>query len=187
MTGGASAGFSIAASSPIAAILFSMEELHKHFSPLLLTISSIAVMSAQVTVQILASFGIGSGGLFHLSEIGAIPLKQLYVALLVGIICGCCSILFTKLYHIIDKLMHKMLKKVSVKIVFPMIFSCVAIIGFFIPETLGTGHSLVDILFDNRIIWYMLIVIFLIRCAIMMASNTSGATGGVFLPTLAFG
>ena len=41
MTGGASAGFSIATSSPITAILFSMEELHKHFSPMLLTVASI--------------------------------------------------------------------------------------------------------------------------------------------------
>lgn len=187
MTGGACAGFSIATSSPITAILFSIEELHKHFSPLVLTISSISVMSAQIAVQILASFGIGSGRLFHLSEIGAIPLRLLFVPLIIGIVCGGCSILFTRLYHLIDKLMHRLLKKVSVKVVFPVLFCFVSLIGFFLPETLGTGHSLVDTLFGTQIVWYLLITIFLIRSIFMMVSNTSGATGGVFLPTLAFG
>ncbi len=187
MTGGASAGFSIATSSPITAILFSMEELNKHFSPLVLTIAAISVMSAQITVQILASFGIGSGGLFHISELVAIPTKQLFVPLIVGIVCGGCSILFTRLYHFIDSLMHRVVKKLSVRIVFPILFAAVSVIGFFLPTTLGSGHSLVETIFDGNIAWYLLILIFLIRAAVMMVSNTSGVTGGVFLPTLAFG
>ena len=88
MTGGASAGFSIATSAPITAILFSMEELHKHFSPLLLTISSLSVVFAQVTVQILGALGIPVGGLFHLPQISAISWKFLFVPLLVGVVCG---------------------------------------------------------------------------------------------------
>ncbi|MBO7169687.1 MAG: chloride channel protein, partial [Clostridia bacterium] len=44
MTGGASAGFSLATGAPITAILFSMEELHKRFSPLLLTIATSSVI-----------------------------------------------------------------------------------------------------------------------------------------------
>ena len=72
MTGGASAGFSIATASPISAIIFSMEELHKRFSPLLLSVVSISVMSAEATLQMLSLVGIKSGSLFHLPEIGTI-------------------------------------------------------------------------------------------------------------------
>ncbi len=187
MTGGAAAGFSIATSAPVSAILFSMEELHKHFSPLLLTLSSLSVISAQIAVQIFDTLGIGSGKLFHLPDISAIPLKLLFVPLLVGLVCGCSSILFTRLYHLIDRLMHTLLKRISAKIIFPVLFSAVSIVGFFLPEALGTGHSLVESLLNTQIIWYLLILIFLIRSVIMIASNTAGATGGVFLPTLAFG
>ncbi len=187
MTGGAAAGFSIATSSPITAILFSMEELHKHFSPLLLTVSSLSVVTAQITVQILAAFGIGAGSLFHIPVIPAISLKLLFVPLLVGIVCGGGSILFTRLYHLIDRLMRTVVKKLSAKIVFPVLFSVVSIIGFFLPDTLGNGESLLETLLHTRMLWYMLILIFLIRAVLMMVSNTAGATGGVFLPTLAFG
>ncbi len=187
MTGGASAGFSIATSSPITAILFSIEELHKHFSPMLLTVASLSVMTAQITMQILALFGIGSVKLFHLPEIHALAPSQLFAPLLVGLICGGCSILFTRFYHLIDSLMHKVLRKLSARIVFPALFAGVSIVGFFVPDMLGTGHALVDRFLRTQTVWYLLILVFLIRAVVMMASNTAGATGGVFLPTLAFG
>lgn len=187
MTGGASAGFSIATASPISSIIFSMEELHKHFSPLLLTVASISVISAQITAQILALFGIGSVGLFQISALKAIDPKLLFAPLLVGLICGGCSILFTRFYHLIDRLMRTILKKCSIKTVFPVLFACVSAVGFFLSDALGTGHGLTEQILQTQMIWYLLILIFLIRMVIMMISNTAGVTGGVFLPTLAFG
>lgn len=187
MTGGASAGFSIAASSPVTAIIFSMEELHKHFSPLLMMVASISVMTAQVTVQVLSLFGIGTMGLFHMPNIQAIDPKLLFAPLMVGIICGIGSILFTCFYQQINKVILSILKKVSVKILYPLLFACVAVIGFFISDSLGTGHSLVEKLFSTKMAWYILLLVFLIRAITMMTSNTSGVTGGIFLPTLSFG
>lgn len=187
MTGGASAGFSIATSSPIAAILFSMEELHKHFSPMLLTVASVSVITAQVTMQCLAALGIGSVALFHLPHIDAMEVRSLFAPLLIGLICGFCSILFTRCYHRIDRLMRFVLKKVSIKILFPVLFACVAVVGFFFADSLGTGHDLAEILFHPYATWYLLIFIFLIRMIFMMIANTSGVTGGVFLPTISFG
>lgn len=187
MTGGASAGFSIATSCPITAIIFSMEELHKHFSPMLLAIASISVMTADFTVQVLAGLGIGSVGLFHIPEIQTIAPRLLFAPLLIGLASGGCSILFTRLYHFVDKAMHAVLKKLPTRLVFPILFACLAVVGFFVSDALGTGHSLVDTLFEGHAIWYLLILVFLVRAIGMMISNTAGVTGGVFLPTLAFG
>ena len=187
MTGGASAGFSLAASSPVTAIIFAMEELHKRFSPLLMTVASISVMSAQITVQAFSSLGIGTVGLFHIPEIQAISPKLLFAPLIVGLASGFCSLLFSALYQRINKIIGFILKKISVKILFPMLFSSIALIGFFMTDSLGTGHSLIEKLFSLEIIWYFIILIFLVRSILMMLSNTAGVTGGVFLPTLSFG
>lgn len=187
MTGGASAGFSIATASPISAILFSMEELHKHFSPMLLTIASLSVISAQITVRILAMFGIGSVGLFQIAALESIDTKLLFAPLLVGLICGACSILFTTLYEAIDRMIHAIRKKVPIRVVFPVLFICISIVGFFLSDALGTGHDLMEQLFVTQAVWYLLILVFLIRMVSMMFSNTAGVTGGIFLPTLAFG
>ena len=187
MTGGASAGFSIATSSPITAIIFSMEELHKHFSPLLLTVASLSVMTAQITVRALAALGIGTVDLFCVETLPAISLRSLFVPLIVGIVCGGASILFTRFYQTVDRAVHAALKRLSAKVVFPVLFACIASVGFFLADSLGTGLSLVDSFFHGRTAWYLLILVFLVRALFMMISNTAGVTGGVFLPTLAFG
>ena len=187
MTGGASAGFSIATASPISAIVFSMEELHKRFSPMLLTVVSISVLTAQITTQLLAHFGIGSDKLFHLAEIPSLSPKLLFAPLLIGLLCGCCSILFTHFYHLIDKAMRLVLGKLPIKILFPILFAAVSLVGFGLSDALGSGHALVDSLLEWRNVWYVLFLIFFVRMIFMMIANTSGVTGGVFLTTLAFG
>lgn len=187
MTGGASAGFSIATASPVAAILFSMEELHKHFSPLLLTVASLSVVSAQGTTQALAALGIGTTELFSLPPLPTLTPRSLFIPLLIGLISGGSSIVFTRLYHLADKTVNAIFKKFSSKIVFPFLFATIAIVGFFLSDTLGTGHSLTNTLLHSRVVWYLSILILLIRAIGMTVSNTAGVTGGVFLPTLAFG
>ena len=187
MTGGASAGFSIATSSPISAIIFSMEEIHKHFSPLLLSVVSVSVVTAQLTARVFAALGIGATGLFGLPEIEAIPLRLFFAPVAIGIVAGAASILFTRLFRLVDRTMRIALKRLSSKVVLPVLFALVAIVGFFFADALGTGHSLVDTLLNGRYAWYLLILLFLIRAIGTIVSNTSGATGGIFLPTLAFG
>ncbi len=187
MTGGASAGFSIATASPISAIIFSMEELHKRFSPMLLAVVSLSVLTAQITTQLLAFLGIGSVTLFHLDMIPSLHPKLLFAPLVIGLLCGGYSILFTHFYHLIDKIVRKTLDRISIKILFPVLFAAIALVGFLLADGLGSGHSLVDSLLSRKNTWYILILIFLVRMIFMMLANTSGVTGGVFLPTLAFG
>ena len=187
MTGGASAGFSIATASPISSIIFSMEEIHKHYSPILLSVVSVSVIVAQFTAKALSLLGIGNIGFFHLPEIEAIPLSLFFAPLVVGAIAGICSIFYTHMYLLIDRIMRKILEKVSIKVILPILFAAVSVVGFFFADALGTGHSLVDALFTPSYAWYLLILLFLIRAIGTIISNISGATGGVFLPTLAFG
>ena len=187
MTGGASAGFSIATAAPVSAILFSVEELHKKFSPLLLAGVSVSVITAQVTAEFFALLGIGSGKLFHFPQFDTLSAGLLFAPLVVGMICGLGSMLFTRCYHKVNGVVRSVLQKISIQVLFPVLFACVAMIGIFLPDTLGTGHSLVDEIFQAPAAWYLLLGVFLIRAIFMMTANTAGATGGVFLPTLAFG
>ncbi len=192
MTGGAAAGFALATGSPITAILFSMEEIHKRFSPLLFSIVSLSVAVSQLMSHFFAAFGIVSTALFHVDTLSPFPLELIFIPLVTGLSCGICSIGFIKIYNIIDAFVRQKLKKMSVKIKFPIIFVLFSIIGFFFSKILGTGHSLIEHLlgehlFENETLWYLLIIIFIIRAIFMMVSNTAGITGGIFLPTLAFG
>ena len=192
MTGGAASGFALATGSPITAMLFAMEEVHKRFSPLLFSIISISVAVGQLTSRFFASLGYGSTSLFHINTLASLPLSHLFIPLLTGLLCGICSIGFIKLYHIIDTFIRLKLEKLSILIKFPIIFALISFAGFFLSELLGTGHALIDHLLgdhllESRTFWYLLVTVFIVRTIFMMVSNTAGVTGGIFLPTLAFG
>ena len=74
MTGGASAGFSLATGAPITAILFSMEEIHRRFSPLLFVVASLTVGVSQVTAHLPSYMGIGYLALFMWKALLLFPL-----------------------------------------------------------------------------------------------------------------
>ena len=187
MTGGASAGFALATGAPITAVIFAMEEIHRRFSPLLFLVSALAVAVSQLTTHALELIGIESHKLFYLDYIQPIPHTHFLAPIVIGSLCGICSILFTRLYNFIDKQVRERLSRLSVMIKFPIIFALVAIIGLLCAEALGSGHSLVDHLFERKFTFYAIIIFFVIRAILMMVSNTAGVTGGIFLPTLAFG
>ena len=192
MTGGAASGFALATGSPITAMLFAQEEIHKRFSPLLFSIVSISVAVSQLTSQLFAYLGMGSTALFHINTLQTLPFTHLLLPLLTGLLCGVCSIGFIKLYNLIDNFIRLQLSKLAIWIKFPIIFALISLAGFFLAELLGTGHALIDHLLGDHLLesetfWYLLVIIFIARAIFMMVSNTAGITGGIFLPTLAFG
>jgi len=187
MTGGAASGFAMVTGAPVTAILFSIEELHRGFSPLVISVVSVSVLVCHIISRLLSLLGIGTGAMFHLQELEVLPLSELYLPLIIGLVCGLGAVAFTGSYNAVDRFMRHKLGKLSINIKFPIIFACVALIGYFASEIMGTGHHLVQELLSARGVWYALLITLLARAIIMMISNTSGITGGIFLPTLAFG
>ncbi len=187
MTGGASAGFAMATGAPITAILFTMEEAHSRLSPLLFSVTSIAVIFSEICVELLEPIVHVPLKLFELPIPAHLPPYLLWLPLIVGIVCGGCAILFTRAYLRCDQFVQEKMKKIPFTVKLPIIFVSVAIIGFFSSDILGSGHSLIEKLFERESIWYLIIIFFLVRAILMMVANTSGVTGGVFLPTLTFG
>ena len=86
MTGGAGAGFAVATGAPLAAILFTLEEIHKKFTPMLMLTVSISVISASLVNSYLCEvFGLSS----HLFEFEGFPeftLSHVGYLLLFGIL-----------------------------------------------------------------------------------------------------
>jgi H+/Cl- antiporter ClcA len=164
-----------------------MEELHQRISPLLFSVAAISVVVSQITAKFLAMLGFPNDPLFHVDNLSAFPVSRLFLVIILGAVCGVFSILFAKIYHKADRLVRVKLSKLSVMIKVPVIFASVAVIGFFITDIMGSGHSLIEKTFERELVWVSLIIIFLVRLVFMMISNTAGVTGGIFLPTLSFG
>lgn len=191
LTGGACAGFTAATGAPLTGIIFAIEEAHRRFSPIIFMVASTATLAATLTVSILCnafSFLNISPKLFELDAAAALPLKYIWIAIIIGLTVGGISTAFTKIYKSFNTLINKKLSKIPAYVKVLIIFITVATIGFFLSGALGSGHHIIDEIFsENAPVWYMLIALLIIRALLLLVSTNTGITGGTLIPLLTFG
>lgn len=180
ITCGASSGLAAAFNAPIAGVLFSLEEIHKHFSPEVLLSS----MAASITADFVSRnvFGLKPVFSFHITEM--LPLHTYGHVLLFGIIIGFMGVIYNNTLSKTQNLYQKMPNQAA-GLIIPFVLA--GILGFIYPSVLGGGHSLVEILSSGELAMQSLCLIFLLKFIFSMLSFGSGAPGGIFLPLLVLG
>ena len=180
MTCGASAGLSAAFNAPIAGVLFSLEEVHKHFSPEILLSS----MASSITADFVSRnvFGLKPVFTFHIT--GMMPLHTYGHVLLLGMIIGFMGVVYnTSLSKSQD--LYQKIPNQTVRLMIP--FMMAGIFGFLYPSVLGGGHSLVEVLSSGEMVIGAMCLLFVVKFLFSMVSFGSGAPGGIFLPLLVLG
>lgn len=187
MTGGASAGFSVATGAPISAILFSIEEAHQRVSPLIVFIAIVSVLSASIVSNILSPILGVEKSLFSLSDFGELSLDKLWIPLVVGLFMGIFALIFLKGYKIIKRIYEKLADRFSqtVRIFAVMLFTLT--FGLISFSFVSTGHHFTVSLFASSPTVLMLLAIIILRSTLTLSANLNGITGGIFLPLLAIG
>ena len=187
MTGGACAGFATALRAPLSGIMFALEEAHRSFSPTIFIVAAVSVLSASFTQECLSRIFGFDIAFFHFEIKEVLPLKNIWAAVIIGAFCGIVAIIFTKFYRHFWKIRHEKLKTIPFSAAVISVFCVPAILGFINEDFIGSGHSLIEKIFEMETVWYVLIAALLIRALMMIFANNEGITGGLFVPTLVFG
>lgn len=182
ITSGASAGLAAAFNAPLAGVIFSLEELHKNFSPAVLMSAVAAALTADVVTQ--HFFGVNP--IFKFSGLPILPIRYYGFIILLGGIIGLLGIVFNRILiktlNIYEK--QTLLSGVG-KVALPLMVA--GIIGFILPEILGGGNNLVDDLASKSFSLTLLCILFITKFLFTMLSYGSGVPGGIFLPMLVIG
>lgn len=182
ITGGASAGLAAAFNAPLAGTMFSLEEVHKNFSPMVLVVS----LSSALSADFITSEFLGLKPVFNFNYVYAIPLKYyLYIALF-GVIIGFAGVFFNIVLLSTQKLYSK--QKILPKEFNPAIPLLVSIIfGLFLPQILGGGNDLIMSLTLSHFSLMFILILIVLKFMFTMICYGSGAPGGIFLPLLTIG
>lgn len=182
VTAGASAGLAAAFNAPLAGVMFALEELHKNFSPIILT----CVMGAAITANMVSEIFFGLEPVFNFTNVVELPLEYYGFIIILGIIAGLGGKLFNFSLMYFRKLYdnQKLIKESYLPII-PFIFA--GILGFLLPSVLGGGHELIVELTHGRILLSMLLITFIVKLLFTVISYGSGVPGGIFMPILVLG
>ena len=187
MTGGACAGFSVATGAPLSGIIFAIEEAHHRISPMILMVSTATVtFSTAFSRWISRLIGVDTA-LFGPYELPTVRGRDLWIPAVVGIAVGFASVVFIYANQFLSKLNETKLHKtdLSVKVLLCLLLTLLC--GYLSGSAIGTGHLQIEEAIAMRYTVLAAFVILLVRTVLMIFSNQSGITGGVFLPILAAG
>jgi len=182
ITSGASAGLAAAFNAPLAGVMFSLEEVHRHFSPLIL----LSAMSASLTADFISKRFFGLNPVFDFNEITPISLKYYGYIVVLGAITGICGVIYNKTLLKTQDLYAKLIwLPAQYRPVIPFILAGVLLMT--LPQVLGGGHGIIESLIHGNYGIRMMIIVLLMKFTYSMVSFGSGAPGGIFFPLLVLG
>ena len=184
VTCGASAGISSTFNAPLAGVIFSLEEIHKFFSPLLL----ICVMVASGTSNFVSRMILGSHTSFQYNFILPKDIPYYVIALVTVVFCIVITITGRAFSYFL-LLIQKYYRKINLNNYVKMsIFMVIAyIVAVFFSDITGGGHELIEEMFGKNVMLKTIIVILILKFFYTMLCYATSAPGGIFLPMLVIG
>ena len=185
MSAGSGTGLAVAFNAPLTGIIFVIEEVQKKVTPMLLLTAGCSVTVGVLTSNAIAQLWGGTGYLF---DFGAFPDKfaigNIWMLVVLGIVIGLASVGFNYVIINSQKIIPKKIPQWA-KLIFA--FLLCGGVGLALVDTVGGGHSLIMNIGNGNFVWWMLLVILLVKLILIPISVNSGATGGLFIPMLTIG
>ncbi len=173
---GAAAGMAASFSTPIAAVVLTIELLvfefrSRSFIPLVIA----STLATEVHFRLM-----GAGPMFAVSAVDfGIPAALPYYVLL-GLLSGLAAILISNaLYRAEDLFAHLKLDQLW----WPAIGAVLlGIVGYFVPRVLGVGYDTITDILNARLVLTTLLAIMFLKSLVLVVSLGSGTSGGLLAP-----
>lgn len=154
ITSGASAGLAAAFNAPLSGVIFALEEVHKTFSPIVMT----SALAASITADFVTTQFFGLKPIFSFKHYLPIPLIDYGYIIMLGIIIGFAGIIFNKTLMGTQKV-YSSQKWLSAKTRPIIPFILAGILGFLLPAVLGGGNELITMISITPLSFKLLLVV----------------------------
>ena len=179
---GCSAALAAAFNTPIAAVLFSLEEI---LGDMHATVLGSIVLSAATSWMVL-HLVLGDDPLFHVSGYKLVNPTEFGVYAVLGVVGGLGSVGFVKLLLNL-RLWFMKLPKWTVWFQPVAGGLTVGLLGYFVPEVLGVGYNTVEKILNGDIVLKMVVLFAVLKIVATSVCYASGNAGGIFGPSLFIG
>jgi len=179
---GAAAAVAAAFNTPLAAVLFSLEEVVGDLHAPVLGSVVLASATSWAVLRLL----LGNHPLFEVPQYQLVHPAEFAMYALLGVLGGLVSAAFTRLLLGLRK---KFLAAPRKTLWFqPMVGGLlVGLFGWFVPQSLGVGYSYVGDALNGHMVWKVMALLLVLKLVSVTVSYASGNAGGIFGPSLFMG
>ncbi len=179
---GASAAIASAFNTPMAAVLFSLEEVMGDLHAPVLGSVVLASATSWAVLRLL----LGNNPLFHVPQYDLVNPVELGIYGLLGISGGFLSVAFTKLLLGMRKFFLSLPKRTAWW--HPVVGGItVGLMGWAVPQVLGVGYSYVGSALNGTMALKLMLLLVALKLFGVTISYASGNAGGIFGPSLFLG
>jgi len=179
---GAAAVVAAAFNTPLAAVLFSLEEVVGDLQAPLLGSVVLASATSWATLRAL----LGNNPLFQVPEYQLVNPWEFGIYALLGVAGGFVSVAFTKLLLWMRALFLRFPKNTAW--FHPVVGGLtVGIMGWFVPQLLGVGYAHVGEALNGEMALRLMLLLLVLKLVAVATSYASGNAGGIFGPSLFLG
>lgn len=179
---GAAAAIAAAFNTPMAAVLFSLEEVMGDLHAPVLG----SVVLASATSWAMLRLLLGNNPLFHVPQYELVHPVEFAIYAVLGILGGFLSVAFTRLLLEMRKRFLILPRKTWWW--HPVVGgTLVGLMGWFVPQVLGVGYSYVGDALNGTMAWQLMALLVVLKLFAVTTSYASGNAGGIFGPSLFLG
>src|SRR6266403_1645246 len=179
---GAAAAIAAAFNTPLAAVLFALEEVVGDLHAPVLGSVVLASATSWAVLRLL----LGNDPLFKVPQYQLVSPVELFIYAVLGLLGGLLSAAFTKsLLKLRDRFLRLPRKTMWFQ---PAVGGVVVgLMGWFVPQTLGVGYSYVGQVLNGRMALKLMVLLLVLKLIGVVVSYASGNAGGIFGPALFLG
>ena len=179
---GAAAAIAAAFNTPMAAVLFALEEVVGDLHAPVLGSVVLASATSWAVLRLL----LGNNPLFHVPQYELVHPLELGIYAVLGVAGGFLSVAFTKLLLGMRK--RFLLLPRSTRWWHPVVGGVmVGLMGWFVPQVLGVGYSYVGSALGGTMALKLMVLLIVLKLFAITTSYASGNAGGIFGPALFLG
>ena len=184
----AGSGAAIAAifNTPLGGVFFAIELiLLNDFSAPTLS----AIILASVTASTISRELLGNESIFKFISPEAGSYHYLYMYAFLGIVAGLISVLYLRYTSATSHIIRKKIlsKGIPQWLVMIIVGLLVGVSGFFFKDIFGIGYSAINNILAGKLIWKVVLILFILKFLLVPLVLNSGGFGGMFAPSLFMG
>ena len=179
---GAAAAIAAAFNTPLAAVLFSLEEIMGDLNAPVLG----SVVLASATSWLVLRLLLGNNPLFQVPQYQLVHPAEFALYAVLGVAGGLVSVAFTKLLLATRKYFLQLPRWTAW--FQPLAGGVVTgLMAWKVPQVLGVGYGYVGDALNNHMVWKLMAILLLFKLVAVATSYGSGNAGGIFGPSLFMG
>jgi len=179
---GAAAAIAAAFNTPLAAVVFALEEIMGDLNAPMMG----GVVLASATAWIVLRMILGDHPLFIVPQYHLVSSAEFAIYAVLGVAGGVVSAIFTRLLLGMRAWFLRLPRKTLW--LQPVAGGLlVGLMGWFVPQVLGVGYGFVGDALNGRMAFHLMLLLLLLKLFAVTTSYASGNAGGIFGPSLFLG